>query len=177
MTDKRLSEAEIDDCLTGLDQIALPYRTVWRLTPFADYLLVVARAIRQLSADLKAALDQAHNATADLSRAAEAAGLAPYGGAWNPERLVPAIMSLREKAERQVGQFRADLAAARAETDPIRRRLWLGHGCPMPALYGDDGEMSCNACMIDFRRDSWSTIESALIQRDVRHAARTSEER
>lgn len=41
----------------------------------------------------------------------------------------------------------------------LRRMLWLRHGCPLSALYGDDGEMQCNACMIDFRREAAFEIE------------------
>lgn len=40
-----------------------------------------------------------------------------------------------------------------------RKLLWLHHGCPSSALYGDDGEMQCHACLIDFRRASFSDIE------------------
>jgi hypothetical protein len=32
----------------------------------------------------------------------------------------------------------------------FRESLWLGHGCD--ALYGDDGEMQCPRCGIDFKR-------------------------
>lgn len=45
-----------------------------------------------------------------------------------------------------------------AQKDWIEQRLrqewWAGHGCPIHALYGDDGEMQCNAqtCMKDFKR-------------------------
>lgn len=36
----------------------------------------------------------------------------------------------------------------------LRYLLWLRHGCSPHALYGDDGEMQCGSCMIDFKRDS-----------------------
>lgn len=45
------------------------------------------------------------------------------------------------------------------ENSILRRLLWLRHGCPFPALYGDDGEMQCNVCMLDFKRNSAQTIE------------------
>ena len=35
----------------------------------------------------------------------------------------------------------------------LRRLLWLRHGCDLLALYGDDGEMQCALCQIDFKRD------------------------
>ena len=49
-----------------------------------------------------------------------------------------------------------------AEQDAVRLRelLWLYHGCPSPALYGDDGEMQCGACVIDFRRNTVETIRA-----------------
>ena len=40
-----------------------------------------------------------------------------------------------------------------------RRLLWLRHGCPREALYGDDGEMSCGRCCIDFARMTPSEVE------------------
>ena len=36
----------------------------------------------------------------------------------------------------------------------LREMLWLRHGCEVGTLYGDDGEMQCSHCMIDFRRDT-----------------------
>ena len=41
----------------------------------------------------------------------------------------------------------------------LRELLWLRHGCPMPALYGDDGEMQCSSCMVDFKRGTPEEIE------------------
>jgi len=48
------------------------------------------------------------------------------------------------------------------ENSILRRLLWLSHGCPFPALYGDDGEMQCHACVLDFKRDSAQKIEGRL---------------
>jgi hypothetical protein len=45
----------------------------------------------------------------------------------------------------------------------LRELLWLNHGCEHPALYGDDGEMQCNTCMIDFKRDSEDEIEKKIV--------------
>lgn len=44
----------------------------------------------------------------------------------------------------------------------LRKMLWLRHGCFVPALYGDDGEMQCHHHAIDFKRDSPELIESKL---------------
>ena len=42
----------------------------------------------------------------------------------------------------------------------LRKLLWLHHGCD--GLYGDDGEMQCNKCHIDFKRDTIEEIETTL---------------
>ena len=44
----------------------------------------------------------------------------------------------------------------------LRKMVWLRHQCYYPFLYGDDGEMQCNHCMIDFKRDSVESIEDKL---------------
>ncbi len=44
-----------------------------------------------------------------------------------------------------------------SENKKLRELLWLRHGCQ--GLYGDDGEMQCNKCMIDFKRHSVEIIE------------------
>lgn len=43
----------------------------------------------------------------------------------------------------------------------LRRMLWLRHGCN--ALYGDDGEMQCGACLIDFKRLPAEDIEARFL--------------
>ena len=44
------------------------------------------------------------------------------------------------------------------ENMSLRKLLWLNHGCGFGALYGDDGEMQCHRCMLDFKRDSIEKI-------------------
>ena len=44
----------------------------------------------------------------------------------------------------------------------LRKLLWLHHGCDN--LYGDDGEMQCSKCWIDFKRDSIEQIEKQLFK-------------
>ncbi len=48
-----------------------------------------------------------------------------------------------------------------------RYLLWLRHGCS--ALYGDDGKMDCNKCLIDFKNSSMQDIQ-AQFQRISRRA-------
>ncbi len=40
----------------------------------------------------------------------------------------------------------------------LRRMIWLNHECGITYLYGDDGEMQCSVCMIDFKRDTVVSI-------------------
>lgn len=48
------------------------------------------------------------------------------------------------------------------ENKELRKLLWLNHGCPINRLYGDDGEMQCAKCIIDFKRNSIEIIERRL---------------
>jgi len=36
----------------------------------------------------------------------------------------------------------------------LRKLLWLRHGCSIGSLYGDDGELQCGKCGVDFLRDT-----------------------
>lgn len=54
------------------------------------------------------------------------------------------------------------------ENQQLRKLLWLRHGCPTSALYGDDGEMQCNICMLDFKRMSIDEIEGRWVARSER---------
>lgn len=49
-----------------------------------------------------------------------------------------------------------------------RKMLWLSHGCPFEALYGDDGEMHCVECRIDFKRDSPEYVAEVWEQRGAK---------
>lgn len=51
------------------------------------------------------------------------------------------------------------------ENKKLRELLWLRHGCSFFQLYGDDGEMQCTNCMIDFKRESVENISSKFAQR------------
>ena len=45
------------------------------------------------------------------------------------------------------------------ENKILRRLLWTIHSRDNCNLYGDDGEMQCNTCVIDFKRDSAEKID------------------
>lgn len=46
----------------------------------------------------------------------------------------------------------------------LRELLFMEHHCD--AKYGDDGEMQCSKCLIDFRRDSAETIRDKIQKRN-----------
>ena len=46
------------------------------------------------------------------------------------------------------------------DNDILRELLWLRHGCEITSLYGDDGQMQCGLCMIDFKVDSAESIKN-----------------
>ena len=67
-------------------------------------------------------------------------------------------------------QDERELAEERARLMLMRKLLWLRHGHPVSALYGDDGEMQCAACCLDFKRQEPAEIEAAF-ERQGRAAA------
>lgn len=55
-------------------------------------------------------------------------------------------------SNRHSRSLQARMIILQKENQILRELLWLRHGCM--GLYGDDGEMQCNSCIIDFKRDS-----------------------
>lgn len=65
------------------------------------------------------------------------------------------------------------LRAQIADTESkLRKEWWLNHRCPISALYGDDGEMACNAscCMKDFKRAPIGELSAHVCQRRLAKA-------
>lgn len=54
-----------------------------------------------------------------------------------------------------------------SENEKLRRLLWLRHGCSISDLYGDDGEMQCSKCGIDFKRMSVEVIEQKFVDKNI----------
>lgn len=52
-----------------------------------------------------------------------------------------------------------EMLRAEAENRALRKLLWLRHHQTTAGLYGDDGEMQCGRCMIDFKRNTAEEIE------------------
>lgn len=59
------------------------------------------------------------------------------------------------------------MATLEEENKILREYLWLNHGCSYPALYGDDGNMQCLKCMLDFKKDTIETIQDKFAQKQV----------
>ena len=54
----------------------------------------------------------------------------------------------------------------------LRKVLWINHGCPVTALYGDDGEMQCSACRLDFKMMPLADLCMKLIGMGRLHAGK-----
>lgn len=57
---------------------------------------------------------------------------------------------------------RAQRDELQEENKRLRKWLWLVHGSPVHSLYGDDGEMQCSDCGLDFKRDSVEHLEEVV---------------
>lgn len=51
------------------------------------------------------------------------------------------------------------------ENQILRQFMWINHGCEISALYGDDGEMQCNKCRIDFKRQPVEEIHRQFMDK------------
>jgi hypothetical protein len=52
----------------------------------------------------------------------------------------------------------------------LRQELWLRHGCPVVALYGDDGERQCHYCRLDFKRHDLADLVARVEQVRIANA-------
>ncbi len=57
-----------------------------------------------------------------------------------------------------------DYYKLKKDNKELRKLLWLNHGCSITTLYGDDGEMQCSSCRMDFKRDSIDLISKRMIK-------------
>lgn len=76
--------------------------------------------------------------------------------------------TLVELLERERAEVRAK---AEAET---RRCLWLAHG--HDGIYGDDGEMQCALCGVDYKRDELRSVLVAATRARAEKAERERDE-
>ena len=59
-------------------------------------------------------------------------------------------------------------AAQAEQADPekwLRLEWWANHGCSMAVLYGDDGELQCSRCLVDFKRHPIAELREFVRQR------------
>ncbi len=49
------------------------------------------------------------------------------------------------------------------EEAAARKLAWLGHGHALAYLYGDDGEMQCSLCGVDFKRAPMHLVIGAVL--------------
>ena len=71
------------------------------------------------------------------------------------------------QAEADRDRHRARAEQAEAERDALRKLVWLRHGCSFVSLYGDDGEMQCHTCRLDFKRMTPEQIEQRWMQQGL----------
>lgn len=101
-------------------------------------------------------------------------------------KLTPAgVVPLNEGASWREGVKAAHAAVTRQKSlqtvvpydsgasQQLRREWWMHHGCERKpgALYGDDGEMQCHACHIDFLREPIDQLHEFVDRTRVWNAA------
>lgn len=74
------------------------------------------------------------------------------------------------------GPVDVDVSRLIAENKKLRHLLFIAHGSEEHYLYGDDGERSCNTCMIDFNTDSPDVIEQKIYAYNMRKIAQLQAE-
>jgi hypothetical protein len=90
---------------------------------------------------------------ADLWLASPSVGLGPRRALKNACAVVRQLLLQREELRKDEMHW--------------RYMLWLNHGCEPAALYGDDGEMQCGRCMMDFKRMSGADIAENIRRRGL----------
>lgn len=65
-----------------------------------------------------------------------------------------------------------EIAQLRSDNRKLRYLLARQHDSVKHMIYGDDGELQCNVCWIDFRRDPVVEIERKLYEAGMRELQR-----
>jgi len=60
-----------------------------------------------------------------------------------------------------------ELLVYKEENKELRKLLWLRHAIGH-ILYGDDGELQCNTCQIDFKEDSVDEISMKFLKQNMK---------
>ncbi len=106
---------------------------------------------------------------AALAAIDEAIGL-PADGRNSIAQTLYRIRNMRA-AEDKCNDYIVDNARISAENKKLRHLLFVAHGSSEHYLYGDDGERTCNTCMVDFNRDSAEEIERKIHDYNMRKLA------
>jgi len=85
-----------------------------------------------------------------LVRGRSEAGVVAEQRRWETGRNLPGIVYDLRRALATVTALRAALHQKPDEME-LRKLLWLRHHRTTIPLYGDDGKMDCNGCLIDFK--------------------------
>ena len=80
-------------------------------------------------------------------------------------------MSQEENAGRVSIPLQRELEALQKDNKDLRHLLFIAHGSQEHYLYGDDGERSCNTCMIDFNQDTPQQISDKIMNYNLRKLA------
>lgn len=85
---------------------------------------------------------------------------------YNPTYRKPDLDPERPWDAAEQRRIRDWMTHAEAEVAMLRTELWMRHGHSGAALYGDDGEMQCHECLLDFRREPVSKLIHRLHEND-----------
>ncbi len=76
-----------------------------------------------------------------------------------PHNTEPGVADAGISAMGQISKLRAEVKQFKKDDKQLRKMLFLRHGCGFVSLYGDDGEMQCSECILDFKRMSIEDIQ------------------
>ncbi len=102
-----------------------------------------------------------------LAEINEALGLPADVGTAQVLKMISDLRATQDKCNSYI----LDNARLEAENKKLRHLLFVAHGSPEHYLYGDDGERTCNTCMVDFNRDSAEEIERKIHEYNMRKLA------
>jgi hypothetical protein len=97
-------------------------------------------------------------------------------GVPQPETPRPELFSGNPMNMSQGGKFDVTHPEMPPKTVPeiyLRQYMWAHHTCGQSALYGDDGELQCKKCLIDFRRMPMEKLREKICMLELASPAPT----
>jgi len=94
----------------------------------------------------------------------------PYANGYSDARDDAAELACKTDAE--IERLARENARLTDENKIFRRLLALAHDRPGHLIYGDDGELQCSVCWVDFVRDSAQDIQRKLQESGMRELQR-----